>query len=215
LPNIWCFSPYSTTRSCRIAFVHCPYCSSSSTRVVDSRLTEPGDAIRRRRECEGCGQRFTTYERAEAEPVTVRKRGGKRERFDRQKLLRGLTRAANKRPVSDAQLESLADAIAARVRRLGPEADAELIGELALRGLAGLDPVSGVMFASVYRNFNDLGELEAELQRIRSEPVAGVNQLALDGPAVPSDPNASIDLSPRGQRRGGQKTPDRARSSHA
>ena len=195
--------------------MRCPSCHSASTRVVDSRLTEPGDAIRRRRECEACSQRFTTYERAEAEPVTVKKRNGKRERFDRQKLLRGLNRAANKRPVSDAQLEALADAIAARVRRLGPEADAELIGELALRGLAGLDPVSGVMFASVYRNFNDLGELEAELQRIRSEPVAGVNQLALDGPSVPSDPDASIRLSPRGQRRGGKTPSDRARSSHA
>src|SRR3954468_4842114 len=212
---MWCFRGRSTTTSCRIHLVHCPYCSHSSTRVVDSRLTEPGDAIRRRRECEGYGQRFTTYERAEAEPVTVRKRGGKRERFDRQKLLRGLNRAANKRPVSDAQLEALADAIAARVRRLGPEADAELIGELALRGLAGLDPVSGVMFASVYRNFNDLGQLEAELQPPPAEPGAGVNQLALDGPPVPSDPDASIGLSPRGQRRGAEKKPDRARSSHA
>jgi transcriptional repressor NrdR len=180
---------------------------------VDSRLTEPGDAIRRRRECEGCSQRFTTYERAEAEPVTVIKRGGKRERFDRQKLLRGLSRAANKRPVSDAQLESLADAIAARVRRMGPEADAELIGELSLRGLGELDPVSGVMFASVYRNFNDLGELEAELQRIQSEPVAGSNQLALD--RGPSAPDASIDLSPRGQRRGTKREARSTRSSHA
>lgn len=196
--------------------MHCPYCSSSSTRVVDSRLTEPGDAIRRRRECEGCSQRFTTYERAEAEPVTVRKRNGKRERFDRQKLLRGLGRAANKRPVSDAQLEALADAIATRVRRLGPEADAELIGELSLRGLVELDPVSGVMFASVYRNFNDLDELAAELQRIRSDPVAGSNQLALDRAAdVPSDPSTSIGLSPRGQRRGGDQKPDRPRSTHA
>jgi transcriptional repressor NrdR len=195
--------------------VHCPYCGSPSTRVVDSRLTEPGDAIRRRRECEGCSQRFTTYERAEAEPVTVRKRGGKRERFDRQKLLRGLSRAANKRPVTDAQLEQLADSIATRVRRMGPEADAELIGELSLRGLSELDPVSGVMFASVYRNFNDLAELEAELQRIRSEPVAGVGQLALDRASdVPSESAASIDLSPRGQRRGGEKT-DRSRSPHA
>jgi transcriptional repressor NrdR len=193
--------------------VDCPYCHSSSTRVVDSR--DAGDAIRRRRECEGCSQRFTTYERAEAEPVTVKKRNGKRERFDRQKLLRGLGRAANKRPVTDTQLESLADAIAARVRRLGPEADAELIGELCLRGLVELDPVSGLMFASVYRNFNDIDELEAELQRIRSEPVAGTGQLALAGDPVPSDPDASIDLSPRGQRRGGEKTSDRARSSHA
>ena len=183
---------------------------------MDSRLTEPGDAIRRRRECEGCRQRFTTYERAEVEPVAVRKRGGRRERFDRQKLLRGLSRAANKRPVSDAQLEQLADAIAARVRSMGPEADAELIGELALRGLVELDPVSGVMFASVYRNFNALGELEAELRRIQSEPVAGSGQLALDRAGdLPSDSNTSIGLSPRGQRRGGKTTSDRARSSHA
>ena len=196
--------------------MHCPYCSHPSTRVVDSRLTEPGDAIRRRRECEDCGQRFTTYERAEAEPVTVRKRTGKRERFDRQKLLRGLSRAANKRPVTDAQLESLADAIAARVRSMGPEADAELIGELSLRGLVELDPVSGVMFASVYRNFNDLGELEAELRRIQSEPVAGTGQLALDRAAdVPSDSNTSIRLSPRGQRRGRKTDARSTRSNHA
>src|SRR4051812_43152958 len=210
---MWCFRGRSTTTSCRIHLVHCPYCSHSSTRVVDSRLTEPGDAIRRRRECDGCSQRFTTYERAEAEPVTVRKRGGRRERFDRQKLLRGLSRAANKRPVPDAQLEALADAIAARVRSMGPEADAELIGELAMRGLVELDPVSGVMFASVYRNFNDLGELEAELQRIRSEPVAGSNQLALD--RGPSAPGVSIDLSPRGQRRGRNKDARSTRSTHA
>jgi transcriptional repressor NrdR len=193
--------------------MHCPYCGSSSTRVVDSRLTEPGDAVRRRRECESCAERFTTYERAEAEPVTVRKRNGKRERFDRQKLLRGLSRAANKRPVEDAELEQLADAIATRVRRLGPEADAELIGELALRGLVELDPVSGVMFASVYRSFDDLADLEAELQRIRSEPVAGSGQLALD--RGPSDPSTSIDLSPRGQRRGREKDDRPTRSTHA
>jgi transcriptional repressor NrdR len=181
--------------------------------VVDSRLTEPGDAVRRRRECESCQERFTTYERAEAEPVTVRKRNGKRERFDRQKLLRGLSRAANKRPVTDAQLEQLADAIAARVRRLGPEADAELIGELSLRGLVELDPVSGIMFASVYRSFDDLADLEAELQRIRAEPVAGSGQLALG--RGPSDSTASIDLSPRGQRRGRNKDDRPTRSSHA
>lgn len=176
--------------------MHCPYCGSDSTRVVDSRLTDPGDAVRRRRECEACHERFTTYERAEAVPVTVRKRDGRRERFDRQKLLRGLVRAANKRPVSDEQLERLADEIAARVRRLGPEADAELIGELALRGLVELDPVTALLFASVYRNFRDLAELEAELHRIRSEPIAGEGQLALAGgaagPPIPSDPRATL-----------------------
>jgi len=186
--------------------VHCPYCGSSSTRVVDSRLTDPGDAVRRRRECETCHERFTTYERAEAIPVTVRKRDGRRERFDRQKLLRGLVRAANKRPVSDEQLEQLADEIAARVRRLGPEADAELIGELALRGLVELDPVTALLFASVYRNFRDLAELEAELHRIRSEPIAGEGQLALAGgaagPPIPSDPRATLDDPPTDATRG-------------
>jgi transcriptional repressor NrdR len=201
--------------------VHCPYCSHADTRVVDSRLTEPGDSVRRRRECAGCGERFTTYERVEATPVTVVKRDGRREQFDRQKLLRGLVRAANKRPVSDAQLEELADSIAVRVRRLGSEVEASTLGDLSLRGLVELDPVTGLLFASVYRNFRDLSELEAELQRIRSEPVAGDAQLALDQAPNPSDPHATI-TSPRSPRRGGQnptkQTPDdaqRTRRSHA
>jgi transcriptional repressor NrdR len=165
--------------------------------------------VRRRRECDGCRERFTTYERVEATPVTVRKRDGRREQFDRQKLLRGLVRAANKRPVSDAQLEELADAIAAGVRRRGPEVEASLVGELSLRGLAELDPVTGLLFASVYRNFRDLSELESELQRIRSEPVAGDDQLALDpaasAPSSPSDPAAIIGASPASQRRDRQE----------
>jgi transcriptional repressor NrdR len=168
--------------------------------VVDSRLTDPSQ-VRRRRECEGCGERFTTYERVEAAPLTVRKRDGRREQFDRQKLLRGLVRAANKRPVSEDQLEQLADSIAARVRRGGgAEVDASTLGDLSLRGLAELDPVTGLLFASVYRNFRDLSELEAELQRIRSEPVAGDDQMKLDQTASstpdPSDPAANIGASP-------------------
>jgi transcriptional repressor NrdR len=158
----------------------CPFCGNESTRVVDSRVTEPGDAIRRRRECERCGNRFTTYERVEEVPVTVVKRDGRRERFDRQKLLRGLVRAANKRPVTEQQLDELADEIAADLRRAGPEVEAERIGELALRGLARLDPVTGILFASVYRNFADLSELEAELRRIREEPLPGSDQLPLE-----------------------------------
>jgi transcriptional repressor NrdR len=172
---------------------------------VDSRLTDPG-SVRRRRECDGCGERFTTYERVEAAPMTVLKRDGRREQFDRQKLLRGLVRAANKRPLSEAALEELADSIAARARRGGSEVDASLLGELSLRGLVDLDPVTGLLFASVYRNFRDLSELESELQRIRSEPVAGDDQLALDQAASsasdPSDPAANIGPSPRTQRRG-------------
>jgi transcriptional repressor NrdR len=173
--------------------VHCAFCDHESTRVIDTRLTPSGDALRRRRECDSCGQRFTTYERAEAAPVTIVKRNGTREKFDRQKLVRGLGRAANKRPVSDEQIERLADAITARVRRLGPSVDAEVVGELALRGLVELDPVSAVLFASVYRNFRDLSELEAELQRIRSEPVTGADQLPLPEDPVPSDPQATLD----------------------
>lgn len=198
--------------------MHCPYCSHASTRVVDSRLTDPA-SVRRRRQCEGCGERFTTYERAEATPVTVVKRDGRREQFDRQKLLRGLMRAANKRPVSEEQLEELADSIAARIRRAGPEVDASLIGELSLRGLAELDPVSGVLFASVYRNFRDLSELESELQRIRSEPVAGDDQLALDQAASttadPSDPAASIGASPSTRPRGDGREARLTRRRHA
>jgi transcriptional repressor NrdR len=177
--------------------VRCPYCSFDSTRVADSRLTDTGDAVRRRRECAGCGNRFTTFERAEELPIDVVKRDGGRERFDRQKLLRGLVRAANKRPVSDQELEELAESIAAEVRRGGPEAEAEQIGELALRGLAQLDPVTAIQFASVYRNFTDLDELEAEVRRLKDEPVAGADQLPLED-SDPSDPDSSIGLSPYG-----------------
>ena len=172
--------------------MHCPFCDHPSTRVVDSRLSDPGDAVRRRRECDSCDGRFTTYERVEAAPVSVRKRDGSRERFDRQKLLRGLARAANKRPVTEAQLERLADAIALRVRRAGPEVDAAAVGELALRGLVELDPVSGLLFASVYRNFGDLSELEAELHRIRSEPIGLEADPGCSGDPVPSDPDATL-----------------------
>jgi transcriptional repressor NrdR len=166
--------------------------------VVDSRLSEPGDAVRRRRECEQCGERFTTYERIEEPSVTVLKRGGRRERFDRQKLLRGLVRAANKRPVSDEQLERLAESISAEVRRGGPEVEAGTIGDLAERGLASLDPVAAIQFASVYRNLADLDELEAVVRRFKEEPLPGADQLPLDAP-VPSDPERIIGRSPQGE----------------
>ena len=121
--------------------------------------------------------------------MTVLKRDGTRERFDRQKLLRGLGRAANKRPVSDAQLEGLADSIAAELRDHGPEARAEQIGELALRGLASLDPVTAIQFASVYRRFEDLDDLEAEVARLKRQRT------------VPSETRSTIS-SPRATVRG-------------
>ena len=167
---------------------------------MDSRLTEPGDSIRRRRECEGCGNRFTTYERVEGPAVSVGKRDGSTERFDREKLLGGLTRAAGKRPVSEAQLEELADSIASAARRAGPVVQAEQIGDLAERGLARIDPVAAIQFASVYRNLADLDELEAVVRRFKEEPLASSDQLAFEGasddPSVPSDPGSSIGRSP-------------------
>jgi transcriptional repressor NrdR len=169
--------------------VRCPYCSSESTQVTDTRPAD--DAVRRRRECASCGQRFTTYERAEEPRVTVIKRDGSRERFDRQKLLRGLARAAGGRPVSQEQLESVAAWIAAEVRRGGGEARAERIGDLAERGLARVDPVSAIQFASVYRNLADLDELEAVVRRFKEDPLPGEHQLAIDG-SVPSDSESNI-----------------------
>jgi transcriptional repressor NrdR len=178
--------------------VHCPFCESSSTSVVETR--DAGDAVRRRRECAGCGNRFTTYERAETN-VSVTKRDGRRERFDSRKLLGGLERAANKRPVSSEQLEALSDSIAAAVRRSGPEVEASQIGDLAERGLALIDPVAAIQFASVYRNLADLDELEAVVRRYKEDPLPGADQLALEGDPDPSDPESTIDRSPLGKSR--------------
>ncbi len=164
--------------------------------MVDTR--DAGDAVRRRRECEGCGNRFTTYERAETN-VTVLKRDGRRERFDSQKLLGGLERAANKRPVSSEQLDQLSESIAAAVRRSGPEVEASKIGDLAERGLAHLDPVAAIQFASVYRNLADLDELEAVVRRFKEEPLPGADQLPLEGDPSPSEPESNIGLSPLGK----------------
>lgn len=147
---------------------------------MDSRLCEPGDAIRRRRECAGCGERFTTYERVEGIALTVRKRDGRAEPFDRDKLLGGLLRAATKRPLQVPELEALADSIAAAVRSQGGEAEVEFVGELALRGLISLDRVAAIRFASVYRRFEDLAEFEAELRRLEAEPITDADQLDLE-----------------------------------
>src|SRR5436305_3249950 len=182
----------------------CPYCGSADRRVVDSR--DAADAIRRRRQCESCGERFTTYERVDALRMYVVKRDGRRERFDRDKLLRGLERAAaaGKRPIEPERLDEVADSIGDAVRRNGGEADAEWVGELALGGLARLDRVAAVMFASVYRSIEDLSAFETELRRLEAEPIAGPDQLAIevlqDGP-VPSAPRSTLPR-PHIERRG-------------
>jgi transcriptional repressor NrdR len=182
--------------------MRCPYCHFDSTRVVDSRLAEPGDSIRRRRECAGCGERFTTYERVEGPMLIVDKRDGRREQFDWDKLIRGMLRATNKRPVEVSDLEELADKIAGEARRRGGRVDAEWIGERVLRGLARLDRVSAMLFASIYRSFEDLSDFESELERLKSEPVLGDDQLPL---VLPSDPRESVGASPSGRRPRGQE----------
>jgi transcriptional repressor NrdR len=150
--------------------MHCPFCGETDTRVGDSRLSEPGDAVRRRRRCPSCGRRFTTYERYDQGPLYIRKRDGSRQPFDRAKLLAGLERAAVKRPVEREQLDVLVDRIVAELRAEGGTADTERVGELALRGLKELDRVAYVRFASVYRKFEDVAEFEAELERLEAEP---------------------------------------------
>jgi transcriptional repressor NrdR len=150
--------------------VLCPFCGDGDSQVVDSRLSEAGDAVRRRRRCRVCDRRFTTYERYDQGPLYIRKRNGGREPFDRAKLLAGLERAAIKRPVEREQLEAVVDRIVAEVRARGGAPTADEVGELALRGLRALDAVAYVRFASVYRKFRDVAEFEAELERLEAEP---------------------------------------------
>ncbi|HEX2016624.1 MAG TPA: transcriptional regulator NrdR [Solirubrobacteraceae bacterium] len=144
----------------------CPFCGSDQTQVLETR--DAADALRRRRLCGGCERRFTTYERVEALALCVRKRDGEREAFDRDKLMRGLLRAAAKRPVGVDALEHVVDRVADELRVAGGELGSERIGERVLLELRGLDPVAYVRFASVYRNFADAAEFSAELERLES-----------------------------------------------
>ena len=150
--------------------MRCPFCTATDTQVIDSRLPDPGDSVRRRRRCRRCDRRFTTYERHDPGPIYVRKRDGSRQPFDRVKLLAGLERAAIKRPLEREQLEALVDRIVAELRADAGTPDAQRVGELALRGLKELDRVAYVRFASVYRKFEDTAEFEAELARLDAEP---------------------------------------------
>nr|WP_217914398.1 transcriptional regulator NrdR [Miltoncostaea marina] len=159
----------------------CPFCEHPEHRVVESRVADTKDAIRRRRECQACGQRFTTYERFEELPLMVVKASGERQPFDRDKLLRGLQRACHKRQVSTASLELAVRDIEAELRnRLRREVGSTVIGELALRRLKEIDAVAYVRFASVYRQFADVDEFEDELARLEREPPLPRGQYPLD-----------------------------------
>jgi transcriptional repressor NrdR len=135
--------------------------------VIDSRASAPGDVIRRRRECESCARRFTTYERLDDMVPVIVKKDGRREPFDRQKVLAGLSRACEKRPVSREALDALVDAVERGLIDTGDkEVSARLIGERVMRELSVLDDIAYVRFASVYRSFRDISELRAEVERI-------------------------------------------------
>ncbi|HKQ61544.1 MAG TPA: transcriptional regulator NrdR [Candidatus Polarisedimenticolaceae bacterium] len=143
----------------------CPFCAHLKDKVVDSRETGSGDAIRRRRECLACGRRFTSYERIEEIPYRVIKKDGRREAFDRSKLLAGLSRACEKRPISSKALTAIADEIEQLVQDAPDrEVEARAIGERVMERLRELDKVAYVRFASVYRQFEDVQEFMAELR---------------------------------------------------
>jgi len=148
-----------------VSVVHCPKCHYNSSRVIDSRQADDGRAIRRRRECENCGFRFTTFERLEETPLLVVKKNGDREEFSREKILRGLIRSAEKRPVAMEQMESVVDHVEARVREMGDKAvSTNQIGEFVMEELVNLDEIAYIRFASVYRQFKDMSVFLKELQ---------------------------------------------------
>jgi len=143
----------------------CPYCAHLGDKVVDSRESKEGEVIRRRRECLDCGKRFTSYERIDEIPYMAVKKDGTRERFDRQKLIQGLLKACEKRPVSVAALEGIADRVESALQeRPDREIATADIGAFVMEELKKLDKVAYVRFASVYRHFRDIGEFMSELK---------------------------------------------------
>ena len=147
--------------------MQCPRCHHNDTRVVDSRPTAEGQAIRRRRECEKCGFRFTTFERVEVAPLLVIKKDGTREEFSREKILRGIIRSAEKRPVTMQQMNTVVDKVESQVRALGEnEISSQLIGEYVMNELADVDEIAYIRFASVYRQFKDMSVFLDEMKEM-------------------------------------------------
>ncbi|MDO5786712.1 MAG: transcriptional regulator NrdR [Phascolarctobacterium sp.] len=145
----------------------CPFCSYRDSRVIDSRAVEDGTSIRRRRECPDCGRRFTTYEKYEETPLVVSKKDGRRELFDAKKLLGGLLKAFEKRPVPYEKVQEIADSVERELRMNGEsEVESSRIGELVMQHLEETDQIAYVRFASVYRQFADVKNFMQELERI-------------------------------------------------
>ena len=148
----------------------CPYCGHPESKVIDSRPADENASIRRRRECLSCARRFTTYETVESLPMVVIKKDGSRQSFDRQKMLRGMIRACEKRPVTLAELERIADEIEQELQNsMEREIRTEIIGEKVMERLRKVDQVAYVRFASVYRQFKDINTFMSELNKLLSE----------------------------------------------
>jgi transcriptional repressor NrdR len=147
--------------------MRCPFCGNEDTQVKDSRPTEDSAAIRRRRYCTACGQRFTTFERVQLRELTITKRSGRRVPFERDKLMRSVQIALRKRPVEPERIERMVNAIVRRLESMGDsEIPAQTVGELVMEGLRSLDPVAYVRFASVYRNFREAKDFETVLSEL-------------------------------------------------
>jgi len=150
--------------------VKCPFCDTLEDKVVDSRMAREGGVIRRRRECLSCKRRYTTYERVEESLPVVVKKDGRREPFDRTKILSGLTKACEKRPISTATIEALTERIEKRIQEMGDtEIQSRTIGEEVMKELHQLDQVAYVRFASVYREFKDIDQFMDELKALAHE----------------------------------------------
>ncbi|MBS3105953.1 transcriptional regulator NrdR [Candidatus Woesearchaeota archaeon] len=148
----------------------CPYCNNEETQVIDTRDTENLEATRRRRECLKCNKRFTTYERVEETEIVVVKKDGKRERFERQKVINGILKACEKRDISLEKIEKLVDDVESDLRkRDSVEVESKVIGELIMKKLKSLDKIAYIRFASVYREFEDLERFEEELEKLQKK----------------------------------------------
>jgi transcriptional repressor NrdR len=150
--------------------VKCPFCDELEDKVVDSRMAKEGEVIRRRRECLGCKRRYTTYERIEEILPMVVKKDGRRESFDRTKILAGLKKACEKRPISTATIEDVTDRIEKRIQEMGEtEIESRIVGEELMKELHQLDQVAYVRFASVYREFKDIDQFMDELKTLAQQ----------------------------------------------
>lgn len=150
--------------------MRCPYCGSGDTKVIDTREAGDSDVTRRRRECLKCSKRFTTYERVDEAELIVVKKDKKRERFDRHKLMRGILKACEKRPVKQEKIESIVDEIESDLRKMdSTEIPSRAIGELAMQKLKEVDEVAYVRFASVYRRFKDASQFINEIEGFRKK----------------------------------------------